>query len=440
MRRALVLGAALALAIGPWPTAAQAAPPVLSAQESGLTVTITADAPVHWDFGDGQAADGQTASHTYAQPGRYVVTAASASGESASLAATARVLTLIRPPVVGYGKRATFRGTLQPAAATRVTLYRGRRVVGSARTRADGTFRISAKVSEPGAYVAAAPFVRSAPASVTVRPLLLARFLGSPIVGSRLQLRAQLHPGGTNRLRVTILRDGKLAGIRTFGRTVVLSLDTSVPTRLRLRIATLPGPGYASRSLDLMTLVAQPHLAYGTSSSSVARLTEALAGLHYLVPRTSTFDSRVLDAVYAFQKVERLPRTGVVDAAFWARLGTARSPAPRYGGDHIEVDKARQVLFVVRGGKVAQISPVSTGGYGRYTPEGRFAIYRKVAGFDPSPLGVLWDPLYFTGGYAIHGNPSVPPYPASHGCIRVPMWIASLLYETNDYGEPVYVY
>ena len=48
--------------------------------------------------------------------------------------------------------------------------------------------------------------------------------------------------------------------------------------------------------------------------------------------------------------------------------------------------------------------------------------------------------MYFTGGYAIHGNPSVPPYPASHGCVRVPMWVAPRLYETNPYGETVYVY
>jgi lipoprotein-anchoring transpeptidase ErfK/SrfK len=48
--------------------------------------------------------------------------------------------------------------------------------------------------------------------------------------------------------------------------------------------------------------------------------------------------------------------------------------------------------------------------------------------------------MYFTGGYAIHGNPSVPPYPASHGCVRVPMWVAPLLYATTPYGQTVYVY
>jgi lipoprotein-anchoring transpeptidase ErfK/SrfK len=108
---------------------------------------------------------------------------------------------------------------------------------------------------------------------------------------------------------------------------------------------------------------------------------------------------------------------------------------------HLEVNKERQVLYVVRGSRVALIVPVSTAGLpGKFTPVGRFSIYRKVVGFDPSPLGTLYDPMYFTGGYAIHGNPSVPPYPASHGCVRVPMWVAPHLYATNPYGETVYVY
>lgn len=48
--------------------------------------------------------------------------------------------------------------------------------------------------------------------------------------------------------------------------------------------------------------------------------------------------------------------------------------------------------------------------------------------------------MYFTGGHAIHGNPSVPPYPARHGCVRVPMWAEPLLHAWNPYGETVYVY
>jgi lipoprotein-anchoring transpeptidase ErfK/SrfK len=63
-----------------------------------------------------------------------------------------------------------------------------------------------------------------------------------------------------------------------------------------------------------------------------------------------------------------------------------------------------------------------------------------VVGYDPSPLGVLLDPMYFVAGYAIHGNPSVPPYPASHGCIRVPNFVIYRLFHSEPYGETVYVY
>jgi len=169
-----------------------------------------------------------------------------------------------------------------------------------------------------------------------------------------------------------------------------------------------------------------------------------LRDLGYEVPGSSSdFGYDALESVYAFQKVEGLDRTGVADARFWAHLDQPLVPKPRYTlpSAHIEVDKAKQVLYVVRGGKVIHISPVSTAGLpGRFTPEGQFSIYRKVPGYDPSPLGILYKPMYFTGGYAIHGNPSVPPYPASHGCIRVPNFVIERLYDSEPYGETVYVY
>ena len=62
-----------------------------------------------------------------------------------------------------------------------------------------------------------------------------------------------------------------------------------------------------------------------------------------------------------------------------------------------------------------------------------------MTGYDPSPLGVLLNPMYFVGGYAIHGNPSVPPYPASHGCVRVPNFVIYRLFGSEPYGETVYV-
>jgi hypothetical protein len=115
----------------------------------------------------------------------------------------------------------------------------------------------------------------------------------------------------------------------------------------------------------------------------------------------------------------------------------------------VEVDIPRQVLFLYEGGRLAKILPVSSGSNERFcsegwcrkavTPGGAFAVYRQAKGWETGPLGSLYNPQYFNGGIAIHGSPSVPSYPASHGCIRIPMsaaeWFPSHLYN----GMPVYV-
>ncbi|MGB2874967.1 MAG: L,D-transpeptidase family protein, partial [Gaiellaceae bacterium] len=141
------------------------------------------------------------------------------------------------------------------------------------------------------------------------------------------------------------------------------------------------------------------------------------------------------DAVVAFQKLHGLPRTGWVDARFWRELESAHVPVARNAGDHVEVSKERQVLFLVRGGHVTLVVPVSTGATGN-TPVGVWHVYSKVPGWN----GVLWYPMFFVGSFAIHGYPEVPYYPASHGCVRVPMWVAPRLFSLNAYGTTVYIY
>ena len=82
---------------------------------------------------------------------------------------------------------------------------------------------------------------------------------------------------------------------------------------------------------------------------------------------------------------------------------------------------------------------VSTGAYGR-TPRGRFAVYRKETLSWSVPFSV-WMPYasYFHGGFALHAYPSVPTYPASHGCVRVPPVEAPGVYRFAGYGTPVWV-
>jgi lipoprotein-anchoring transpeptidase ErfK/SrfK len=165
-------------------------------------------------------------------------------------------------------------------------------------------------------------------------------------------------------------------------------------------------------------------------------LEERLAALHFALRGVDgSYGSDTSDAVLAFQKLYGLPRTGHVDARFWRLLVNAHTPRARYPGNHVEVDKARQVLFEVRGGKVALVVHVSTGATGN-TPLGEWHVYRRVPGWD----WVLYYPSYFLRGFAIHGYPDVPAYPASHGCVRVPLWVATRLYSLQWDGEAVYVY
>ena len=363
----------------------------------------------------------------------------------ASAGAQGPVLTLKAPKATTYLHKIDFVGRLSPKArGSRVRLLRGTSVVARGRVRGDGSFVIPVRVANPGPFRAAWLRVRSPQVRVRIRPRLQARLLGSRVTGAPLRLIASLQPSGAGRLRVRVISRGRVGFDRSYPGRARVALGTTEIGGLRVRLSTLPRPGYEPLARELGATLRPPMLSVGTTTPAVSELARRLAALHYAVPSLApTFSYDLVQSVYAFQKVQGLERTGAVDATFWARLEHARAPRARYAepANHLEIDKTHQVLYVVRGGEISLISPVSTAGIaGYYTPEGRFAIYRKVVGYDPSPLGVLLDPMYFVGGYAIHGNPSVPPYPASHGCVRVPNFVIYRLFPSEPYGEAVFVY
>ncbi|MDQ2850150.1 L,D-transpeptidase family protein [Dermatophilaceae bacterium Sec6.4] len=166
-----------------------------------------------------------------------------------------------------------------------------------------------------------------------------------------------------------------------------------------------------------------------------------------------SFGPLMQQAVWAVQKNRGLPRDGVVGPATWDAIAMRYRVWPRYSGDHIEVDKARQLLIVARGGRGLVTLNTSTGSgraftyYGRRmvanTPSGTFSIYRKnTIGWEYGALGGLYKPFYFNGGIAVHGAPSIPPYPDSHGCCRVSTSAQDYLISSGalQMSERVYVY
>lgn len=201
------------------------------------------------------------------------------------------------------------------------------------------------------------------------------------------------------------------------------------------------------------TTAAPAQASLAASIPEVMALQERLAKLGYDVGLPDgRLGARLTYSLMAFQKVEGLTRDGQDGPETQQALATASPPGPMVPGGastRIEIDVARQVLFHWVDGSLARILPVSTGNNERYcvdgecdvavTPGGSFRIGRKAAGLEVAPLGELWWPMYFNRGIAIHGSPSVPPYPASHGCIRIPMYAAPTFYNQVSAGTRVHV-
>lgn len=163
------------------------------------------------------------------------------------------------------------------------------------------------------------------------------------------------------------------------------------------------------------------------------------------------FDQATRSALIAFQKWEARPMSGrltreEVDAILIATPPQARE----VGYAHVEVDLDRQVLMWISDDGGVRVLPVSTGNDKpfvdegetsiAYTPRGRFLVYDKEAGWGNGPLGSVYYANFISGGVAIHGSPHVPNEPASHGCIRIPMFAAREMSKLLSVGTIVLVY
>jgi peptidoglycan hydrolase-like protein with peptidoglycan-binding domain len=229
---------------------------------------------------------------------------------------------------------------------------------------------------------------------------------------------------------------------RTTTTTAPTTTTTAPTTTVPPTTTTLPPDPAADGTLRL-----------GEEGDAVLALQQRLVELGYWMGEPDgNYGQLTRQAVMAFQKVEGLGRDGVAGPITQERLAAAGRPAPR-GGGGLEIDLARQVLFVVEGGRVTWAINTSTGNGEAYTsssgaearavtPPGQFSIQRQIDGLREAPLGTLYRPKYFNGGIAVHGSGSIPANPASHGCARVTNSAMDMLWASGvaEIGTPVWVY
>ena len=237
------------------------------------------------------------------------------------------------------------------------------------------------------------------------------------------------------------------AGLEAFQRT------TDIPVTGRIDLATIDAlrngvPATPNSSTEADT------------TATVRDIQRALAaGPFDPGPVDGLYGTKTKQAIWSLEKLAGLAANGEwssTDADALQRVlnGQVGGPTTGHSRRWVEIDLSQQLMKVYDPGRTVPVlvSHVSSGSgipwrNGRYsgrsiTPTGTFTIFRRIRGWRQSSLGIgsLYNPLYFTrSGIALHGSRSVPSYPASHGCVRVPMHIAEYLPSMLPNGTPVVV-
>lgn len=297
---------------------------------------------------------------------------------------------------------------------------------------------------------------RTVPASANRIVVSVRRLFGGPTAAERADGVVSRIPKGT-RLRGVVIR-ARVAYVRVGAGFVASGSGSQINARFAQLVYTvlqykqvdavrvliddepIPPPGAIDTALldhgSVPKLEIIPPLPVG-----IRAVQRRLIELRYLPTGAANgrLDYRTSQALLAFQGWEGRVRTGTPTVETRVRLARANIPVPRVRtvARRMEVNRWKGVLLEIQNRKVVRAIHVSTGAGGR-TPAGQFSIYRKERMSWSNPFSV-WLPWasYFNGGYAFHEYPSVPGYPASHGCIRVASPEAAGVYGFAAFGTPV---
>jgi hypothetical protein len=186
--------------------------------------------------------------------------------------------------------------------------------------------------------------------------------------------------------------------------------------------------------------VLDENVGFGSTGPFVDLIQQRLAALHFYIPQTGVYDNGTGLAIDAYHRLLRAGVSQSLDGRTISYLlngwGEFKVRYPG-NGSHAEGDLGVQLLALINGSKVQYIFPISSGKPSTPTVLGNFRIYRRTPGYLPDGM---YFSSFFIGGYAIHGYDPAPDYPASHGCMRLPIADAIFAYNWLTFNDWVDVY
>jgi len=275
---------------------------------------------------------------------------------------------------------------------------------------------------------------------------------GSVAVGKRVKSIARMKPFVAGQEIVVLITKGKKTikkrklrvkqvGNRDLGRVAMPSPKFIRSGNYRVKAShELTPEQEAADKRSRRFGVKYPDLHPGQHGEDVQLFNRLLRRQGYYVSVGKGYGEPTKRAVMAFRKVNGMSRNFDATAGMFRQLadgkGSFRLARPG-AGRHVEVDISRQVMVLADHGRAQYIFHVSTGAPSTPSDRGTYRFYRRQPGFNS--IGMYYS-VYYNRGEAIHGYRSVPPYNASHGCIRNPIPNSRFIYNWVSIGQQIFVY
>lgn len=250
----------------------------------------------------------------------------------------------------------------------------------------------------------------------------------------RVELVASLDGHVFRRLRLTIARRGAHGHFQA-------TLKAPRPGHVRIRLYHARNERMLSFEHWASFTALDSTMPPGATGRFVQLVQQQLQVLHLYIPQTGVYDQGTELALDAYHRLlgKGEGHTTLDPATLTALLDGRGSFHVRYPeqGQHAEGDLSDQVLAFTEGANVHWLFPISSGKPSTPTILGNFQVYYKQPNYTSDGM---YFSAFFHGGYAIHGYDPAPAYPASHGCMRLPMVDAIPAYNWIQTGNWVDTY